>query len=149
MTCLLVALGSGCANMMISGATITKSDYGKNSIASYRFANCIDPTSGSSTQKPDATVHLVRKENGLALFERSADGTGTLVTNHWLAADGDHYFAWIGIADLGFEYVFPQGGKREGKRVSYIAMKSSKHSDGSTRPSSTPGESCELLPIAQ
>lgn len=144
-----LSLASGCASLFLSGGTLSGTDLSRDSSASFQFSQCIDPSSNTPSEKPQATAHLLKRDNAPAVFERSPDGSGTLITNHWRADDADHYFAWINAGGVGYEYVFPAGSVKEGKRVSYVGMQTRQHSDGSTRPTSAPSLICTMVPLVK
>src|SRR5688572_28561119 len=87
----LALLLPGCASMFLNGAEIADHDYAKESRANFNVAACKN-ADGSPAQAPETTYHLVPKDGKTALFERSPDGSGALITNQWNAEDGAHYF---------------------------------------------------------
>lgn len=130
----------GCASMFLNGAEMADHDYAGESRANYRVNAC-KASDGSAAQSPEATYHLIPKDGKLALFERSPDGSGVLITNQWAGPDGTHYFTWV--QSSGWEYIVNESSPNA-KRIAYANFQSAKSPDGSTRPTSPPVASCEL-----
>jgi len=132
---------AGCASMFLNGAEMADHDYAAESRANYAVAACKTVGDNSPTQAPEATYHLVPKDGRMALFERSPDGSGALITNQWSAADGVHYFTWV--QSNGWEYVIKDGAPTA-QRIAYINVQNSQAPDGTTRPTSAPAVKCDL-----
>ena len=95
---LLVAgvFGTGCtASMLIGGGTLTDHDHAPSSKAQYTSATCTNLSTGASSKGTNDTYYVVEEQGQPAFFERSRKGSGTLITNRWTAADGEHYFTWV------------------------------------------------------
>ena len=127
-------------------AAVALGEEQEGSRANYRIDRCIDLANNAPTEKPEATYHLVTRDGKTVLFERSSDGSGTVIDNHWTASDGEHYFVSIGMADVGQEYVLPNEGRGPGQRLVYVALQKTKAADSTLRPASAPGVRCDLVP---
>jgi ankyrin repeat protein len=74
---------------------------------------------------PDgATYHLVKTDNGLAIFEREINGDGALFENHWEDKENDHFAAWVSIpgggeSQPGFEFIVPKDRMKPALRYVY------------------------------
>lgn len=144
--CALALLpAAGCASALVHGGKIVERDVSQGSAASYRVDKCVDLTNNSPAEKPGTTYHVVQRDGKTVLFERGADGTGTLMENHWSASDGEHYFVWVGMINVGYEIILPGREGGSAQRRSYIAVETSKSSDGTIRPTSQPGIRCDLV----
>jgi hypothetical protein len=67
---------------------------------------------------------LVQTKKGMAIFERSPDGSGSLFETHWTDQDGDHFALWIYIAGggdqmPGYEFVVPEDRTQNAKLYIY------------------------------
>ena len=81
-----------------------------------------------------------KSRNGL--FERSADGSGSVLTNKWTDDKGDHYFGWV--KKTGWEYVFPKDATAQPMRLVYVQLTIDKQGEV-TKPSSPVGATCPLV----
>jgi hypothetical protein len=100
----------GCASMFLHGGELVGKGYQPQVLVNYK-AEGVTPAG--------ATYHLVRLEDGReAVFERSSDGSGTLVSNQWRENAEDHFFCWVG-KNAGFEYVIPADRTQAGSRYVY------------------------------
>ncbi|HTF99506.1 MAG TPA: hypothetical protein VK654_02835 [Nitrospirota bacterium] len=105
-----VFLVSGCASMFMKGGTLVKDGYKpKRVVVAYKAVG---------TVPPNVEYQLVETDKGMAIFERSADGSGTLFETHWKDEQGDHYAGWVATSH-GFEFVVPADLKKEAKRYVY------------------------------
>lgn len=96
---LCLACLASCASMFLHGGDFVKRGEQPEVLVDY-IANGEGVPAG-------ATYQLVRTASGAeGIFERSADGSGTVITNRWRAEDGDHFFCWVGSSH-GYEYVVP------------------------------------------
>jgi hypothetical protein len=76
---------------------------------------------GEGAVPPNAEYQLVWANNQLAFFERSLDGSGTLMTTHWVDDDdADHFVVWI-TRGPAFEYVVPYHRDDPAERFVYPA----------------------------
>lgn len=107
----------GCASMAIHGGSlVSKRDSSVSEVLiTYR---------AEGTIPEGITYQLVRTENGLAVFEKSPDGSGALYETHWKDSDGDHFAAWVylpggGSSRHGYEFVVPSDRTKEALRYVY------------------------------
>lgn len=70
------------------------------------------------TVPPNVTYQLVESERGETIFERSADGSGTLFLLRWQDAEGDHFGGWVAKSH-GYEFVIPRDRRQNGKKFFY------------------------------
>jgi hypothetical protein len=102
----VTALLGGCASMFMNGGKLVENDYAPPVKASFVVPKC-HMTDGTPIDGPSNIVfQLVQEPTQLAIFERSADGTGAVITNTWSDGKGDHYFGWVQAQ--GWEYVIPR-----------------------------------------
>lgn len=108
---------AGCASMAIHGGSIVSQNdnYIKEFVVTYRAEGAIPP---------GQTYHLVRSENGLAVFEQGVDGSGVLFENQWTDSDNDHFSAWVylpggGPNQHGYEFVVPKDRSKNAIRYVY------------------------------
>src|SRR5215469_4405873 len=100
-------------------------------------------TTGASASGPADTVfELVQDGSGAGVFERSSNGSGAVITNHWSDDKADHYFGWV--QSQGWEYVFPKDASQP-SRVVYVGLTTA-HEGDVTRPSSPASATCALVP---
>lgn len=87
----LVALASGCANAFLNGARMAANDTPvTGALAAWNIGTC---SNGETTQ---LSYFLLQGEQGQELFERPAQGRGSIVTNTWTDAQGTHFYQWVG-----------------------------------------------------
>jgi hypothetical protein len=103
---------AGCASMFMHGGDLVGAGYQAQPIVTFRAEGTV----------PDGvTYSIVRTlDGGQGIFERSADGSGTVITNRWRDAQGDHFFGWVGSSH-GYEYVFPADRSQPGVKIVYPA----------------------------
>lgn len=138
----ILGLASGCASMFMHGGKLVDSGYKPTVQAKYTLQACKD-NNGGDLKGPDAKYLVVDDGESKGLFEKSPDGTGAVITNHWSASDGDHYFGWV--QSSGWEYIIPKSPEANGTRVIYVGLETQK--DGEiTKPTSKPVGRCDLVP---
>lgn len=112
----LMLCSGGCASMVFHGGTfISNSSQAGEVLVEYK-AEGIVPAG--------VTYALVQTEKGPAILERSDNGSGALVQNHWVDSAGDHFAAWVyayGATEgcHGFEFVVPTDRSRNALRYVY------------------------------
>jgi hypothetical protein len=135
-------LAIGCASWFITGGQLADHDLSSGALASYRATTCVQVSDNRPIEPPrEVSWHLIRNDDGLKLFERGADGKGTLINNHWQAADGSHYF--VRVQRSAWEYVLPLSPAAPALRLVYVGVSTSNES-GQERPVGTPTVRCEL-----
>ena len=106
----VVFLVAGCASAFMKGGSLVKEGYKpKRVVVAYKAVG---------TVPPNVEYQLVETDKGMAMYERSNDGSGTLFETHWKDAQGDHYAGWVATSH-GFEFVIPVDRKKEAKRYVY------------------------------
>jgi hypothetical protein len=96
---LLGATGTvGCASMFMKGGELVDDDFVVEEVLVSYQAEGIVP--------PGVSYQLVRHDGDLAMFEKSADGSGALMQTHWTDADADHFAGWVATGPA-FEFVVP------------------------------------------
>jgi hypothetical protein len=139
---ILIALNAGCAQWFIHGAKLTNHDVAAGQPGGYRVVSCT-ATDGSVLPVPNTTYHLVTEGQTTQLFERSPNGTGSLIDNQWSADDGRHYYSWV--KDTGWEFVVPDG--KPPTRIVYLHASELENSDGGVRPTTEPAAKCEMAAL--
>jgi hypothetical protein len=81
---LLIAM-AGCASMPIPGGRVVRRDYRPQILVAYDAGG--EATAG-------VRFSLVREGRGLAFFEQTGEGAGTVLESHWTDAAGDHFAVW-------------------------------------------------------
>lgn len=101
---------------------------------------------------------LIETAKGLAIFERSEDGSGALFQDNWQDENGDHFVGWVSPirskhatgGGPAYEYIVPLDRSKEAKRIVYPKMKYKLEPVGrAMRPISTDPEKrsiCTLVP---
>jgi hypothetical protein len=130
---------SGCASMFMNGGNLVDAGEGPTAVKrSYKAPQCA-MTDGSSVAGPaDVTFQLV----DAGIFERSSDGSGAVITNHWADAAGDHYFGWV--KSSGWEYVIPQDPNAPANRLVYVGL-DTKTEGSVTKPATPVSATCPLV----
>jgi hypothetical protein len=106
----VVFLATGCASAFMKGGSLVREGYQpKKVVVAYKAVG---------TVPPNVEYQFVETEKGMAIFERSSDGSGTLFETHWKDQQGDHYAGWVATSH-GFEFVVPVDRKKEAKRYVY------------------------------
>jgi hypothetical protein len=136
----LPLITAGCASWFLHGAKLADHDYAKDHPGGYRVVGCAMISDGTPVPPPNTTYHVVTDGAATGLFERSPDGTGSLIENHWQAKDGDHYFVWV--KQTGWEMVLPKEGPP--KRLVYIGVSEMGQADGAVHPTTDPAVSCTM-----
>ena len=141
----LVAGGSAAwAGFFLQGARKAKSDPAET-IVKYSVQPCVMISDGTSAGALDAEYWLFEDSGRLALYERTAPGDGSIIENHWLAEDGDHFFVWV-RGSHGWEYVIPEDRSQEAVRPVYPkgTYKGKKDEQKVTSPVGDPAAKCVL-----
>ena len=119
-------LVTGCAAMFIEGGSLVSAGYEPQKILVTYRAEGIVP--------PGVTYLLVESDRGPAIFERSEDGSGTLLRTHWRDQQGDHFAGWV-VTSHGYEYIVPLDRSKPAKKFVYPkGYYSVKGIDGVSRP---------------
>ncbi len=106
----ILVAGMGCASMFMQGGSLVKEGYQpKKVVVAYKAVG---------TVPAGVEYQLVETEKGPAIFERSADGSGTLFETHWKDDQGDHFAGWVATSH-GYEFVVPANRKKEAKKFVY------------------------------
>jgi len=122
---MVITIATGCASMFMKGGSLAPAGYNANIIINYK---------AEGTVPPNTTYHLVKTDKGEAMFERSADGSGTLFETHWTDSHGDHFTGWVATSH-GWEFVVPKDRKKPAKKYVYPAgYYELKEKDGIIRP---------------
>ncbi len=107
-TGLALSLIAACATGP-SGGILVKQHYRPEVLVAY----------GAEGAVPSGVQYfLVRFGNGLAFFERDADGSGTLFQNTWRDEAGDHFAVWAN-GGTAFEIFVPQDRAQPAYRFAY------------------------------
>ena len=123
---------SGCAATMSTfaeGGIVVPKDYDiQKEIVAYRAYGNVPA---------DVQFFLVDTSEGLAIFERSVDGSGFLYQAHWQDDQGDHFASWViplpgfstiverpvkslsGCCGTAYEFVVPFDRSKEAKMYRY------------------------------
>jgi hypothetical protein len=121
---ILLLLISGCASgysAFLQGGTVVPEDYQvQKVIVSYQ---------AEGTVPERIHYFLVETDRGLAIFERSEDGSGSLMQTHWQDDQCDHFGAWVsppvgiiskrGLGGPAYEFVVPFDRSKEAKKFVY------------------------------
>jgi hypothetical protein len=137
----ICVLSSGCASMFMNGGKLVDAHYKPAVKASYRAETCTTKE-GTSVPGPPVTFQLVQEGPITGIFERSPDGSGAVITNHWSDDKGDHYFGWV--QSTGWEYVMPKDPAAPATRLVYVGLQRSEEG-GVTKPTSAVGATCALV----
>jgi hypothetical protein len=81
----LVGALVGCATLPIPGGHVVSRDYSPQVLVTYA-------ADGEVT--PGVRYSLVQQGSGLAFFEQTGAGAGTVLESHWTDAAGDHFAIW-------------------------------------------------------
>ena len=88
----------GCASMFMGGGRlVSRNSKPREVVVNYRAEGAVPP---------NVTYQLVQTEKGLAMFERSADGSGALLETRWTDEAGDHFAGWVRTSHA-YEFVVP------------------------------------------
>jgi hypothetical protein len=135
---------AGCASWFMNGGKLVDKGYAPTVKAAYKAPTCKNLVDGSNIAGPDVVYQLVQDEQGTGIFERSPDGTGAVITNHWTDDKGDHYFGWV--QNNGWEYVIPpEPAGKTAMRIAYSSLQT-KAEGTITKPTSPPMATCEMVP---
>lgn len=139
----LLPLMSGCASMFLHGAKLADHDYAPGQTGGYRVVGCAQIADATPVPPPTTTYHFITDAGGTELFERSPDGSGSLIDNKWQADDGEHYFVWV--KSTGWEFVVHKDGPPT--RLVYVNVSELAGTDHVTRPTTKPQVSCEMAAL--
>lgn len=142
--CTLAALVLGGCAMFLTGGKLVPYDMSQQAALHYRATSCTNATTQAPEAAPTETWHLLLANPAApTLFERADTGSGTLIENHWVAADGDHFF--YRLQTTGWEVVLPVNRAEPGQRLSYLDVGLT--GEGATeRPTSGLATRCVLSP---
>ena len=107
---------AGCASMFLGGGSIVSDDY--------KMPKVVVAYRAEGTVPARVEYFLVESEEGLAMFERSEDGSGTLHQTRWTDEQGDHFAAWVKGGSAhghGYEFIVPLEKSKNAKRFVYPA----------------------------
>ena len=122
---IMVLLVSGCASVFFQGGTLVPKGYDvQKVIVAYR---------AEGTVPARVNYFLVKTAEGLAILERSEDGSGPLFQTHWQDHQGDHFAAWVGPSFVpkswhgskaagqghAYEFIVPFDRSKEAKKFVY------------------------------
>ena len=131
---------SGCASAFMAGSEPSKVPPADPEVV-YTSGVCEDLTNGSSVNAEGISYYL---EPGGAALQEFAKGNGARITNHWAAADGEHYFTYVRTAH-GYEIVIPADRGPQATRFVYLkGTFKAQTIDGTLRPSGEPRFKCPL-----
>lgn len=109
----VLAVGlTACASAFMKGGALVG--------AGYQPLKVLVRYRAEGTVPPNVTYQLVESERGETIFERSADGSGTLFLLRWQDADGDHFGGWVAKSH-GYEFVIPKDRRQNGTKFFYPA----------------------------
>lgn len=139
---LVAVMAAACsAQHYLHGARVAESGTPLGSVtASWDVGVCVD-TEGQSAGAPALQYHLVEGAAGPELYERTADGSGSFVTNRWEDASGTHYYQWV--RNTGWEMIITGPGQ-PGVRNVYVDAQTS----DAGRPQGPIAATCPLTPAA-
>ena len=100
----------GCASMFMKGGTLVPKDYEiPKTIVAYSAEGIV----------PEGVEYLlVETDQGMAIFERSTDGSGALFQTHWKDELGDHFAGWV-LTGPAYEFIVPSDRSREARKYFY------------------------------
>jgi hypothetical protein len=135
---------SGCASMFMNGGKLVDKGYAPMVKSSWVAPSCTLSAGGATVAGP-AGVKFQLAQEGMVpgLFERSPDGSGSMITNGWSDEVGDHYFGWVQRS--GWEYVFPRNPAQQPMRVVYVGLQVAQVG-ASSRPATPVSALCPLFP---
>jgi len=107
---LVAAVAGGCAAAFMKGGTLVKPGFvPPETLVRYR----------AEGQVPAGYDYLlVRTEQGEAMFERAANGSGALFETHWSDDAGDHFAGWVATSH-GYEFVVPKDRQQPASKYVY------------------------------
>jgi hypothetical protein len=85
----------GCASVQSSflhGGTLAP--------AGYKVEKVIVAYRAEGTVPARMQYFLIETGEGLAIFEREEDGSGSLIQTHWQDKQGDHFAAWVSVPGI-------------------------------------------------
>jgi hypothetical protein len=138
-------LSTACAAMFMHGGKIVDKGYMPATIkGTFTVPKC-NMTDGSTQDGPAGVEYqLVVDPKGSGIFEKSPDGSGSVITNTWSDDKADHYFGWV--RSTGWEYVMPKDPAGQASRVVYVSLQRSKEGDV-TKPTSPATGTCPMVPV--
>jgi hypothetical protein len=145
MTSRLIIVAAVCASActgaaFLHGARIASADQSLSGVvATWDVGMCVDP-SGAQAGLPPIRYHMLQGTAGPELFERSNDGSGSIVENSWTDERGTHFYQWV--RRQGWEIVVTAPGQ-PGVRNVYLDT-----SSPGGRPEGAIGATCPLTPAA-
>ena len=134
---------AGCASWFMNGGKLLDKGAEVTVKASFTAPACT-LANGSPTPGP-AGIEFQLAQSGpdLGVFERGADGSGALITNHWADDKADHYFGWV--QSSGWEYVIPKEPGGQAERLVYVGLEKQEVGTA-TKPTSAVSARCPLVP---
>jgi hypothetical protein len=133
----------GCASMFMNGGKLVDDPSSLAVKASFVAPNCTASDGSPISGPSDIMFQLVQDGPQLAIFERSRDGSGAVITNTWADAQSDHYFGWV--QRQGWEYVIPRVPGVQPMRLVYVNL-STINVGTVTKPMSAVSATCPLVP---
>jgi hypothetical protein len=86
--------------------------------ANYKPQKILVTYGTEGTVPPGVTYLLIETDRGMAIFERSQDGSGTLFHTHWRDQQGDHFAGWVATSH-GYEFILPLDRSQPAKKFVY------------------------------
>lgn len=115
----VVALVSACAPSLLGDASILMTG-GSLASVGYQPLDVVVSYRAEGSVPKSAEYLLVRTEKGEAIFERSPDGSGTLIDKTWSDEKGDHFAMWI-LTSHAYEFLVPKDRSKPAQRYIYPA----------------------------
>lgn len=140
----MCVLTNGCASMFMNGGKLVDPGYAAPVVAAYTVQTCAMADGSTLPGPAGIQFQLVQDASGVGIFERSADGSGAVITNHWGDANADHYFGWV--QSSGWEYVIPRTTAYQPVRIVYVGVSLAKEGEV-TRPASAPAGTCPMMRV--
>jgi hypothetical protein len=130
---------SGCASMFLHGGRMAdKGTPTAGALGSWDVQAC-KGTDGRPFNAPSGIRYfLFQGKEGLELFEQSADGSGSIITNQWAGSDGTHFYSWV--TSNGWEFIIPGAGQPGVRRVYVGTGTTDSHPNGAW------SVKCDLVP---
>jgi hypothetical protein len=144
---LAALLLAGCSvNSFIVGAQTHTTGAPANATAIYAVQDCQSMTStGTKAVQDGSLLYLARDASPPGLYGLDAAGSGLRIENHWVDAEGDHFFFHVRLGH-GFHYVFPAEAARPAVAYSYEGINwSTQEEGGVVKPIGVPSWKCPLV----
>jgi hypothetical protein len=126
----------------MNGGKLVDKGYAPTAKASWSVPTCSLTTGGAVNGPAGIRFLLVQDGPDEGIFERSMDGSGSLITNKWSDEAADHYFGWV--QSTGWEYVIPKDPARHPMRLVYTGLRTTKEGQV-TKPASPVVATCAMV----